>query len=179
MLCQKCSKEHNGSFGSGKFCSRACANSRFKSEETKLKVSSSIKEGIESGRIIPTSRKGIKMSTPRTDEHTQKIAQGIKQAWDQKGRKTNEQKKAGVKAAVYAYRARKRNAVPANADLSLIKRIYELTPVGYQVDHIVPLAVGGLHHQDNLQYLPISENQSKGKRTDYVSENVIRWQDLI
>ena len=28
MKCIKCSKDHTGSFGSGKYCSRACANSR-------------------------------------------------------------------------------------------------------------------------------------------------------
>jgi very-short-patch-repair endonuclease len=28
MICRRCEKEHNGSFGSGVFCSRACANSR-------------------------------------------------------------------------------------------------------------------------------------------------------
>lgn len=40
MVCQniKCQKEHNGSFGSGKFCSRACANSRVHSNNTKEKI---------------------------------------------------------------------------------------------------------------------------------------------
>ena len=39
MICEKCGKEHDGSFGSGRFCSRACANSRIKTEETRKKVS--------------------------------------------------------------------------------------------------------------------------------------------
>jgi hypothetical protein len=34
MKCIKCNKEHDGSFGSGKYCSRACANSRTFSEES-------------------------------------------------------------------------------------------------------------------------------------------------
>lgn len=34
MYCLKCSVEHDGLFGSGKFCSRACANSRTFSKET-------------------------------------------------------------------------------------------------------------------------------------------------
>jgi hypothetical protein len=42
MKCKKCDKEHDGSFGSGKFCSRACANSRVRSEETKNKISEGI-----------------------------------------------------------------------------------------------------------------------------------------
>jgi hypothetical protein len=28
MICEKCNKMHNGSYGSGRFCSRSCANSR-------------------------------------------------------------------------------------------------------------------------------------------------------
>lgn len=39
----KCNKEHDGSYGSGKFCSRACANSRNHSEEIKKKISNSCK----------------------------------------------------------------------------------------------------------------------------------------
>lgn len=37
--CIKCNKEHNGDFGSGKYCSRSCANSRTFSEESKKKKS--------------------------------------------------------------------------------------------------------------------------------------------
>lgn len=40
MKCERCGKEHDCSFGSGKFCSRACANSRGpRTEEFKKKVS--------------------------------------------------------------------------------------------------------------------------------------------
>mgnify|MGYP002133857268 CR=1 FL=1 len=34
MNCLKCNKEHEGTFGSGKYCSRPCANSRVFSKET-------------------------------------------------------------------------------------------------------------------------------------------------
>ena len=43
MKCKKCGKEHDGSFGSGDFCSRACANSRIFSEESKKKKSDALK----------------------------------------------------------------------------------------------------------------------------------------
>ncbi len=33
MICEKCGKEHNGSFGSGRFCSRGCANSKVQTKE--------------------------------------------------------------------------------------------------------------------------------------------------
>ncbi len=43
MKCKniKCNKEHSGQYGSGKYCSRACANSRSFSEETLLLKSNS------------------------------------------------------------------------------------------------------------------------------------------
>ena len=43
MKCLSCNKDHNGLFGSGKYCSRACANRRSLSEETKNKISESKK----------------------------------------------------------------------------------------------------------------------------------------
>jgi hypothetical protein len=39
VQCGKCFKEIDGTYGSGKFCSRSCANSRLVSEEQKKKVS--------------------------------------------------------------------------------------------------------------------------------------------
>jgi 5-methylcytosine-specific restriction endonuclease McrA len=179
MLCKKCNKEHDGSFGSGKYCCRSCANSRIRTDDIKQKISITVKEGIQSGKIPTGCSKGVKHKTPRTKEHTEKIADGIKQRWDEKGRKTLEQKRARIKASVYAYRARKKNAIPDDADLNLIKKIYESAPLGYQIDHIVPLSKGGLHHQDNLQYLPSKENQSKNNKLDYICKNAIRWQDLF
>ncbi len=41
---KKCLKEHNGSYGSGRFCSRACANSRTFSEASRLKKSKANKD---------------------------------------------------------------------------------------------------------------------------------------
>ena len=43
MKCIKCNNEHDGSFGSGKYCSRACANSRVRTEEVKKKISEGVK----------------------------------------------------------------------------------------------------------------------------------------
>jgi len=34
----------------------------------------------------------------------------------------------------------------------------------YHVDHIIPLAKGGLHHPDNLQVLPADLNLKKGAK---------------
>lgn len=62
------------------------------------------------------------------------------------------------------YRATKKNATPKWADLNKIKQIYLDCPIGYHVDHIIPLrgiGASGLHIETNLQYLPAKENLSK------------------
>ncbi len=79
---------------------------------------------------------------------------------------------AKVKASNAARQARYRakygynRAFAPDANKDKIKKIYENCPQGYEVDHIIPLSKGGLHHEDNLQYLTVNENRSKGNRTD-------------
>lgn len=43
-ICERCGCEHDCSYGSGRFCCRSCANKRIHSNETKLKISNSVKE---------------------------------------------------------------------------------------------------------------------------------------
>ena len=71
------------------------------------------------------------------------------------------------------YRANKRNQTPEDANFDMIKEIYaeckrisEETGIPHEVDHIIPIARDGLHHQDNLQILTAEENRSKGARLD-------------
>lgn len=53
FICERCGKEHDGTFGSGRFCSRSCANARDRSEETKKKISASvIKYAVDFGGCI-------------------------------------------------------------------------------------------------------------------------------
>lgn len=65
------------------------------------------------------------------------------------------------------YRAKKYRVLAPNADKEKIKEIYLNCPDGYEVDHIIPLSRGGLHHQDNLQYLLKEENRRKNNRIWY------------
>lgn len=63
-----------------------------------------------------------------------------------------------------AYRANLRNQTPKCADRNAIKEFYANCPIGYEVDHIVPISKGGLHDLPNLQYLTISENRKKSNK---------------
>ncbi len=42
-VCERCGSLHDGTFGSGRFCSRSCANARTHSEATRLKISKGVK----------------------------------------------------------------------------------------------------------------------------------------
>lgn len=61
--------------------------------------------------------------------------------------------------------AKRRTRTPSWANLDTIRQIYANCPEGYEVDHIIPLNgvnVSGLHVPENLQYLTVSDNRSKG-----------------
>lgn len=69
-------------------------------------------------------------------------------------------------------RARKLNQTAADVNLEKMEMIYGVCAdlnrlMGYQVydvDHIIPLSKGGLHHQDNLQILLKCLNRKKGNK---------------
>lgn len=75
-------------------------------------------------------------------------------------------------AAVAAKRrALKKSLTPATAAFGIIAGIYataarisKCTGILHHVDHIMPLARGGLHHQSNLQILPAKINLRKGAK---------------
>ena len=45
-----------------------------------------------------------------------------------------------------------------------IIRLYQVCPIGCEVDHIVPVSKGGSHTLANLQILTIAENSRKGSK---------------
>ena len=80
---------------------------------------------------------------------------------------TAEEIKIARRATFAKYSANKKSQTPPDADLVLIKEIYTNCPKGMEVDHIIPISLGGVHHQDNLQYLTPEENKRKGNRVAY------------
>lgn len=75
------------------------------------------------------------------------------------------------KAIASSRRARKLNQMPPDATLEAIAAIYADVPgiedlLGEKchVDHYVPLAAGGLHHEDNLRIVTERHNLTKGSK---------------
>lgn len=81
---------------------------------------------------------------------------------------TPEEKQKYIRAkkneAWQRYMAKKKNQTPPNADIKAMQQFYLNCPIGYEVDHIIPLSKGGLHSIENLQYLTISENRKKSNK---------------
>lgn len=76
-------------------------------------------------------------------------------------------KRALSNEAWQRYHARLKAQTPPDADLKLIQEIYINCPEGYEVDHVIPISKGGLHHQSNLQYLTQLDNRRKGNQLDW------------
>jgi 5-methylcytosine-specific restriction endonuclease McrA len=51
-----------------------------------------------------------------------------------------------------------------DADRKAIKEFYDNCPLGYEIDHIIPISKGGQHTLENLQYLTIQENRQKSNK---------------
>ncbi len=92
--------------------------------------------------------------------------------------------KPGYGAAIECKRRLKKfNQTPLNADFKKIELFYEiakrltiLTGQQYDVDHIVPISKGGLHHENNLRIMTHIENIKKSNKIidKYGIENAAR-----
>lgn len=74
MKCNRCNDEHDGSFGSGKFCSRSCANSRPMTEERQAKISAGVKLAVLNGNVRP----------PASPSEIEETIQKVKATWNEK-----------------------------------------------------------------------------------------------
>jgi len=88
-----------------------------------------------------------------------------KDACNERSKAHYEQNREYYRIRNRARNSRVKQATPKWADLSKIKEIYSKRPLGYHVDHIIPLKgenVCGLHVHYNLQYLKAIDNLKKG-----------------
>lgn len=174
MNCECCELEHDGTYGSGRFCCKVCARA-FSTKSKRKEINEKVSEKLKGKPSWNKGKKGKKL----TEEQRERFLEGVKRYNEQRPKVSEAQKKAKNVANVIAYRARKRNAIIETTDLDLIKKIYESCPEGYEVDHIHSLSTGGLHHQDNLQYLPKSENCRKGAARDYDRSLAVDWRPIL
>lgn len=97
-------------------------------------------------------------------ENEKYIAKYCSHSCSQKSRYLGEDHKRKIRNEIAARRrARFRNQTPELTKLEKekIQEFYLNCPKGYEVDHIIPLAKGGLHHPNNLQIITKTENRKK------------------
>lgn len=82
--CEKCNKVHDGKFGSGKFCSKSCANSRIRSKETIEKISISVKNSTYFKEKLYLEKNRISGPTVRIIQ----IEKLLNANWDSLGRQS-------------------------------------------------------------------------------------------
>lgn len=82
MKCENCAQEHDGSYGSGRFCSSKCARS-FSSKNNRLdknkKISISLKNGFSSGKIVSSNNMNGKKHSEITKK---KISESLKKKYE-------------------------------------------------------------------------------------------------
>lgn len=138
-----------------KFCSRSCSASynntgrrRHSKPESRYSMVKLCKTcGKETARVKYCSDEcNPKKKTHLTEEQKYRLTRSMKnEAWAR-------------------YMAKRKNQTPHNVNIKAIQEFYANCPVGYEVDHIVPISKGGLHTLENLQYLTISENRKKSNK---------------
>lgn len=141
MYCEYCSKPHDGVYGSGRFCSRSCANG-FSTRNKRKEINNRVSENL-TGRKL-------------TEEHTQKIVDSWK---DDLVRKSRSKKKNIVKFKINQSR---NNGSIKNKLISENIKKYECEDCGIGPFWNGKLLNIQLHHKngnnrdnrlDNLQFL--------------------------
>lgn len=72
-------------------------------------------------------------------------------------------KKGDVKRRLTLKQAMK--GIPKH-ELDMVKTFYDNRPIGYEVDHIIPISKGGKHRLDNLRYVLAEDHRSKFNKID-------------
>ena len=150
--CINCGNEITSKWGK-KFCSRSCSASYNNTGVQRHGRPKHKCAGCD--KIIPGIRKWC--SNACQAEHSP-----YRKYFTEEER--TEARKKRQREVFARYYSKKKYQTPHDADLTAIKEFYMNCPKGYEVDHIIPISKGGAHSIDNLQYLTISENRSKGNK---------------
>ena len=85
ILCEHCQQEHDGEFGSGRFCSLRCSNTRTPSAQTKAKTRAAL-IGRPTGRLVGAALDAKNGFNPAWERRRFRDAQKTfdEVCWDQK-----------------------------------------------------------------------------------------------
>lgn len=145
LICKQCRQDF---WGDGKvFCSRSCSAS-FYNEDRKIFRKCAACKGPHKNKVFCSY--GCANSQRRLPD-------------DVRIERCRVRNLLGVRR----YQARRYAQTPADADTHQIREIYTHCPEGHEVDHVIPISKGGLHHQGNLQYLPMPDNRRKSNKLNY------------
>lgn len=142
-----------------------CKNHYYKEKEEKYKKS--ILKAKRKYRVKNKEKLKIYQKSTIRKIQAKNWRESNKEKCKKASKKFYQSNKAYSRAKAAKRRAAKLKRTPKWANLQAIQVIYANCPPGYHVDHIVPLRghnVSGLHVEYNLQYLPASQNMSKGNR---------------
>lgn len=146
-------KEKTGTFGLYSIC-KSCNNlSKAAHYQTNKDVI------LAKARIRYPLRKAYMLGKQKEYQQS-----GQRRTTEARYRRNHRQKLLARNALRRAFRL---HATPAWVDKKALQTVYMTCPVGFHVDHIVPLLgtnVCGLHVPHNLQHLPAIENLRKSNR---------------
>ena len=98
-----------------------------------------------------------------------------------------ENNRAKIYAKIAKREAAKRRLIHPDTDNSKIMGFFNSAKIAtlssgvkHSVDHIIPMAKNGWHHQDNLQVIPSSMNSEKGKKAFWLAPSMEfkDWRDV-
>ena len=153
--CIQCNAELIGKYQL-KFCSSSCSATHSNSlKPRRAKTSARWHDCPQCGTLTSNPK-----FCSRDCQQTNQLAKNISPDYRRKRQDRLNEANAKYRAAMYAQ-------TPQNIDRKAIQEFYANRLKGYEVDHIVPISKGGLHHIDNLQYLTITENRRKSNKLEY------------